>query len=934
MVQVEELERRDAPATLVDPMTVTYQDLGGERVRVTISKPLFQAASINSVFTFNAGSVNGDNSLRQQLLKIDLTGLAAGGVSLSVAARGGDDDHGHADVGFINAAGIDLADVFVGGDLGRIDAGNLTGLHSLTAESLGHVLAPGGDVSHIQGRLGQLEVEGDVAGASVLVSDGLGGVAGTMGLVRVDGSVLGAAGDGSGVISSAGTIDRVVVGHDIRGGAGTASGVIHSGERISLVHVEGSLIGGSGDGSGQISTGTAGGTPGAPESTPATDCGLGAVTIEDDVRGGAGTDSGAILNNSLAAIDSVRLGGSLRGGNGRQSGRIFSGGDIGPVWIEGDVAAATGQPVGGQPPGVQSAVILSLGSIAAVHVEGSLLGGDGNGSGQIVAQDLPIQGVIPSGPGGLGPVTIGHDIRGGAGRQSGIISGAGLIASVKLGGSLIGGKGDESGQIVQASAGDGSGIGLVDIEHSIKGGDGFHSGSLVVADSVAQVTVRGSLIGGGGEESGQVASTGDLGAVSIHDDLRGGMGFESGAVLSNGQISSVDVGGSVVGGDGDSSAEIHSDGAMGQVKVEDDVRGGRGLGSANISGSATMASVVIDGSLLGGAGDSSGRIDSAGSLGTVAIEHDVRGGAGAGSAAIHAGRLITLATLGGSLRGGLGDGSGQIAVDDAGRLGTVTIKHNVRGGNGFQSGAILGGTALQALTVGGSLRSGGGNQSASIVAGHLGTLSVDGSIVGTAAHPVLISAPGGLRQVVQTVLRAVPQTEIRTVTVRVPTAGCEYVLRVIQQVFTVVRIIPVQRVVLIRELATLDSLTVGRRVKYANIVAGAGGQIGVIHVHGDWIASSVAAGIGPGRDGYFGTADDTVLLGGVAGQIGTINQIVIDGQASGTPPSVSATDHFGFVAQEIKAFSVHGVSFALQPGPGNDEFNVGTTGDLTLHELP
>ena len=379
MVQVEELERRDAPATLVNAMTVTYQDLAGERVRVTISKPLFQPASINSVFTFNAGSVNGDNSMRQQLLKIDLTGLAAGGASLSIAAGDEDDDHGHADVGFISAAGLDLADVFVGGDLGRIDAGNLTGVEALTVESVGHLLAPGGDVSHIQGRLGQLEVEEDVAGASMLVTDAPGGAAGTMGLVRVEGSVLGGGGDGSGVISSAGTIDRVVVGHDIRGGAGAGSGVIHSDDRISLLRVEGSLIGGSGDGSGQIRTGTSGGAPGAPEDTPDTDCGLGPVTIEDDVRGGSGVESGAILNDSLAAIDSVWLGGSLRGGSGRQSGRIFSGGDIGPVWIEHDVAAATGQPAVGQPAlGVQSAVILSLGSIAGVHVEGSLLGGDGD----------------------------------------------------------------------------------------------------------------------------------------------------------------------------------------------------------------------------------------------------------------------------------------------------------------------------------------------------------------------------------------------------------------------------------------------------------------------------------------------------------------------------------------------------------------------------
>jgi hypothetical protein len=53
----------------------------------------------------------------------------------------------------------------------------------------------------------------------------------------------------------------------------------------------------------------------------------------------------------------------------------------------------------------------------------------------------------------------------------------------------------------------------------------------------------------------------------------------------------------------------------------------------------------------------------------------------------------------------------------------------------------------------------------------------------------------------------------------------------------------------------------------------------------------------------------------------------------GTPASVNATDHFGFVAEDIGAFSVHGQTLNLQAGPHNDDLALGTTGDVTLLEV-
>src|SRR5262245_28766999 len=88
ILRLEHLERRDAPATLVGLNTVTFQDADGDNATVTLSKPLLSAANVNSVFDFDAGSVNGSNAVKQQLQRIDLTalGAAAKGVSVIVSA--------------------------------------------------------------------------------------------------------------------------------------------------------------------------------------------------------------------------------------------------------------------------------------------------------------------------------------------------------------------------------------------------------------------------------------------------------------------------------------------------------------------------------------------------------------------------------------------------------------------------------------------------------------------------------------------------------------------------------------------------------------------------------------------------------------------------------------------------------------------------------
>src|SRR5262245_50539011 len=146
-LRLEQLESRDAPATLVSATKLTYQDIDGDNVTVTLSRPILTAVNANFVFDFNAGSVDGSNALPQRLERINLTigviPTEAMGINITTSATrspatGGD---GLATLGHIVATGLDVGAVNIDGDLGRVIAGDAVtatpGLKGLTAQSLG-----------------------------------------------------------------------------------------------------------------------------------------------------------------------------------------------------------------------------------------------------------------------------------------------------------------------------------------------------------------------------------------------------------------------------------------------------------------------------------------------------------------------------------------------------------------------------------------------------------------------------------------------------------------------------------------------------------------------------------------------------------------------------------------------------------------------------
>src|SRR6188768_3190645 len=101
---IELLESRIAPATLVNPTTVTYTDVDFDLVTVKISKGTFTDPNVSTDdFTFT-----GIPAFGQRLVLIDLSndGTMFDGATLTITATrtaGGGD--GHVNVGFIDSSG-------------------------------------------------------------------------------------------------------------------------------------------------------------------------------------------------------------------------------------------------------------------------------------------------------------------------------------------------------------------------------------------------------------------------------------------------------------------------------------------------------------------------------------------------------------------------------------------------------------------------------------------------------------------------------------------------------------------------------------------------------------------------------------------------------------------------------------------------------------
>lgn len=839
---IEPLESRRLLATLISSQVVQFQDLDGDTVDVSLSRPVLTADNVNSVFRFSTGRVSGDNSTRQGLLDIRLAEVLSGvvpsgsrGVSLRVvvsARSAGGSSDGLATIGQISAEGIDLGDVHIDGSLGRIRSGDTNlltpGLRRLTTISLGEGAVPrdGNYRSVIQGRVDAIRSV-DLRG-SIAVE---GGVAGRIGSIELSGSIVGGAEDGSGTVTASGAIGTVSI-DSLLGGAGDRSGRIEASgfESIRIRSSTRGVRGGEGNESGSIAaTGR-----------------IGTITITGYVSGGSGADSGTVTAASIDRLTATSISGGWRDG-GDRAGAVVASGRIG--FVKASVFGGAG---------------VSSGVIRAAHlrrVESSAVeGGAGMNSGVITAS------------GDIGHASITVAIRGGAGAGSGVVRADGSITQLDVG-QIAGGRGERSGSVFAAIR-----VNYVNVRGVIAGGDGRLSGSIGSSGRVGFVFCR-RLDGGNGEMSGVVYAQREPGAYSpprgtdeirqlegviVRDGIQGGAGASSGSIVADHGIGTVQVIGSrsrrgfLVGGSGRDSGTVRAGDWSGPVQAFSEgygfvgdlaipvIAGGDGLRSGSIRATGGLLGKAPD-EIVGGVGDESGTIVG----GYVRLPWRgpgltvIRGGSGyaSGSVSGYSGVLEILDLIGGEgersgslefsqdlrlsafdIRGGAGSYSGRVSAPTVG----VTVQ-NIIGGSAtgkadlIESGAVLANSLHISLGrrtsegPGGELRAGSDNTSgvfarngaiiANRISGHINRMN------GSATNPAVVAA--------------------------------------------------VEEINSLRVWGSVDRglIVAGRGFGAVNPQAGTvfgtnpDARIAYLRIDGDLVRSSIAAGVRP-VDGFYGNADD------------------------------------------------------------------------------
>jgi hypothetical protein len=417
---------------------------------------------------------------------------------------------------------------------------------------------------------------------------------------------------------------------------------------------------------------------------------IGTVKIGGDLRGTTASNTGRL---DAASFKSITIGGSLVAGDGDESGKIVAVGHIGKLTIRGSMSGArdvTGDSTAGQ-----------------IHAGA-----------------------------GIGPINIGRDIVGGISEEKAIdiIGDAGPIT---IGGSLLGNKGLNSAGIFVTGK-----TGPIKIRSKIQGDIGTASASIDIGGSVAGFTLGSDLIGGSGPygtglDLHQIRFVGgSTGPVKIGGDIVGNGGIGAG-IVSIGGAPSFYLGGSIIGGGQENPsvfafpAGIVSLGAVKKVTVVGDIIGSP-FGGGQLVGSA-VGTLLVKGSLIDSI--SYGTVSKGvpeimlSSLTRGTIEGSVIGSPAADGNSFsvkisgNAGALIVLGTV----RGGDGSNGGSLSIDgDAGVL-KIGLLY---GGTGIATGALLVGGRVGSLTIGAVDGATAGYVIPQIQAASFGSVFIRGDLAG------------------------------------------------------------------------------------------------------------------------------------------------------------------------------------------------------------
>ncbi len=380
---------------------------------------------------------------------------------------------------------------------------------------------------------------------------------------------------------------------------------------------------------------------------------------------------------------------------------------------------------------------------------------------------------------------------------------------------------------------------------------------------------------------------GNIGNVTVPNGMYGGLGVGSGGLFVSGRGGAIAIG-DLYGASGDYSGSITISQGAKKVSVGA-INGGGGVNSGKFFSQGNVPKVGVHGNITGGAGANSGEMNVGGSK-KVLVAGDINGGtldyAGALLVSNKAGKV----NISGSVYGGGGTNSGT--VDLFGGAKSLTIGGSVFGGGGTGAGGIVGGKVVQKISITGTIFSGSGTDSGGMyTSGSFGTISV-GTIVGSSAHPVAISAQGQIGKATPAIAR----------------------------------------------------LTVTGDANFAKILAGYFGgaannpdaSIGTVSIGGNFTSSSIVAGIADMGNNGFGNMDDALIvpLNGTpsARILATIGKVIVAGTADGT---AGGTDSFAIEAEFVKSVKLGGAAVALVKKAHNDNLAVpgSTTGDFVIREL-
>lgn len=272
----------------------------------------------------------------------------------------------------------------------------------------------------------------------------------------------------------------------------------------------------------------------------------------------------------LGDLNSISVSGSLIGGGFNYDGSINVDGFLSKAVIGGDVvgggAAATG-------------FIGAVGGIGSISVE-NVIGGFATTSGFI---------------GAANKVSVGGDILGGTATETGVVSGK----SVAIKGSLFGGTGERSGIVVALAEA------TVSIGRDVQGGAGNNSGGIFSdASDIKSISIGGDLRGAGGDFSGAVVAGDIKSGVTVKGSIYGSTGTFSGFIKGD-AIKKVSIDGSIVGQSGflvDPSGGIYAAETLGGVTIKGSIDGSYGRSLIVAAGtigdeSATIGKVTVGGNV-------------------------------------------------------------------------------------------------------------------------------------------------------------------------------------------------------------------------------------------------------------------------------------------------------------------------------------------------